>query len=144
MTIIQAYPPMIDEIDAVFHVVGKKVIYAWGNDIYNPCNIWIPKHLLAHEAVHQERQKEIQATTLGHAGTEARVRAWWELYLSYTAFRLTEETLAHRAEYQHLIQHGNRHQRRSALASTASRLGSPLYGSMPLTPRQARELIGGI
>ncbi len=56
MRVVHDYPPLMDEIDAKFHVRGKPVIYAWGTTIYNPSNIDVPPQLIAHEAVHGQRQ----------------------------------------------------------------------------------------
>jgi hypothetical protein len=129
-TIVFDYPPMFDEIDAVFHVKGKPVIYAWGDKIFNPQRIVIGAELLAHEEVHGVRQLKM----LGG------VTDWWKRYLDSPKFRLDEEVQAHWAEYHVLATMGNRHQRKAALKQTAVRLASPLYGRM-IGPNRARELL---
>ncbi len=106
----------MDEIDEKFHVRGKPVIYAWGTTIYNPSNFDIPPQLMAHEAVHGQRQ-----------GSD--IVGWWRRYIDDVAFRLAEEIPAHRAEYLALVGgQPNRQQRRQALKKTAKRLAAPLYG----------------
>jgi hypothetical protein len=128
--IIFDYPPNFDEIDAVFKVRGKPVIYAYGSRIFNPQKIVIGAELLAHEEVHGVRQLEM----LGG------VKDWWKQYLDDPKFRLAEEVQAHWAEYHVLATIGNRHQRKAALKQTAVRLASPLYGKM-IGPNRARELL---
>ena len=116
MRIVRDYPPLMDEIDAKFHVRGKPITYAWGTTIYNPLNLVIPPQLIAHEAVHGQRQ-----------GRD--IVGWWRRYIDDVAFRLAEEIPAHRAEYLNLVEgQPNRQQRRQALKITAKRLAAPLYG----------------
>lgn len=123
-------PPIFDEIDAVFHVKHKPVIYAWGPVIYNPQRVDIPPQLLAHEHVHGQRQ-----------GTnEQKIIDWWHRYINSPKFRLAEELPAHRAEFEWLIEMGNRQQRRKALKQTAQRLASPLYGGL-VTPAKAQAML---
>lgn len=108
---------MFDEISEAFNMCGKDVIFAWGGVIYNPSGLAIPPELIEHERVHCHRQGK-------------DVEGWWRRYIDDPAFRLAEEIPAHHAEYMHLIQSGNRNQRRRALKTVAGRLASPLYGRM--------------
>ena len=128
--IVRGYPLLIDRIHAQFGVRGKPVIYAWGDIIYNPMGIVIPPELLVHEAVHCERQ-----------GIDPV--SWWEQYLDDELFRLDEEVLAHRAEYEFLTHTGNRAMRRGAAAAVAGRLASPLYGRMISKADAVRALVNG-
>lgn len=127
MDIVIDYPPNFDAIDAAFHVRGKPVLFAWGSRIYNPRGVIIPPELIAHEAVHGRRQ--------GHD-----VEGWWRRYLEDANFRLREEVEAHRAEYQWLLDHAPRRERRAALKQVAARLSGPLYGQM-VTPKRARAIL---
>lgn len=128
MKIIVARPPLFDEINARFHISNKPIIFAWGDKIYNPMDVVIVPQLLAHEAVHGERQ-----------GND--IEGWWHQYIANAKFRLAEEIPAHRAEYLYLINHApNRQERRVALTQTAQRLASPLYGFMT-TVAQAKRLL---
>ena len=129
MRIVVAYPPMIDEIDAKFHVRSKGVIYSWGEVIYNPMGSDIRPELIAHEEVHGERQRN------------ADVEEWWKQYIVSASFRLDEEIPAHVAEYQYLVEHApSRQVRRFALKYVARRLAAPLYGNMT-TVFKAKELL---
>lgn len=133
MIVKNARPPMFAEIDAAFHVAGKRVIFAFGDTIYNPEGVHISEELMAHEAVHGERQ----------AGVGLAV--WWRRYIADDpAFRLAEEIPAHQAEYAKFCEintKGNaRNGRRLALHHIAKRLASPLYGNL-IKYEQARKLI---
>jgi len=126
--IIVDYPPIFDEIDAVFHIGTKPVIFSYGASIYNPQGVSIPPQLIAHEAVHGERQ-------------QWDVKGWWRRYIDSPQFRLEEEIPAHVAEYQWLVRDGrSRNERRMALKRTAKRMASPLYGRL-VSPSQARRII---
>jgi hypothetical protein len=119
VSVIADFPPNFDRIDAKFMLRqrGLTPIFAWGNDIYNPYCVQVPRHLMAHEAVHGERQKVIG------------IDAWWDMYITFDQFRLVEEVVAHRAEMEALLfEHGdNRSNRRTFLSQTAQRLKAPLY-----------------
>jgi len=129
--IVTDYPPIYDEIARVFDLhPNDGIIFSWGDRIYNPMDAVIAPELIAHEAVHGERQGTSEDTIL----------AWWANYVEDSNFRLYEEILAHRAEYNWRLANGNRKQRRSALKQTAGRLAAPLYGNM-ITPAAARDIL---
>lgn len=122
---------MFDEIDAIFNVKGKPVIFTWGDTIYNPAGIFITPELRAHEEVHFVRQ----------TGDTPAIEAWWKRYLIDEEFRLAEELPAHRAEFQKFCQtHKDRNARNKFLTTIAARLAGPLYGGL-LTLPQARTKI---
>ena len=115
MEIVVDYPPIYDEIKSVFPMAGRGVIYAWGNKIYNPYNVHIPRQLIAHERTHGRRQ-----------GND--VGGWWRRYLDEKEFRLAEEIVAHITEMVYLLgPNPNRQMRRQIVRSTAKRLTNPLY-----------------
>ncbi len=121
-------PPNINEIRKVFGgAVGKEVIFAWGDTIYNPSGMDIPPELMAHEKVHGDRQR-------------GDVLGWWRRYLMEPDFRFVEELIAHKVEYQYLLECGNRQQRRRALKTIAKRLSGPLY-NRACTFKQAVKFI---
>lgn len=116
MNIIKDLPPMFKEIDAVFHVAGKPVIFCWGKTIFNPQGISIEPALRVHESVHSSRQ-----------GSD--VEGWWRRYLDDVEFRLEEEIPAHRMELA--VRARGRNVNLPALRiAMAKRLASPLYGPM--------------
>ncbi len=115
MNIVIDFPPIYDEIRSVFPMAGRGVIFAWGNKIYNPSNVYIPPQLIAHEREHGRRQ-----------GSD--IRGWWGHYLDEKEFRLAEEILAHIVEMEYLLgPKSNRQTRRQILRSTSKRLANPLY-----------------
>lgn len=128
--IVNDFPPLYDEIAAEFGLISQdEIIFSWGDRLYNPNSLDIPPALIAHEAVHGERQ-----------GSGQKIRDWWQRYIEERRFRLNEEIPAHLAEYQHILKNGNRYERRAALKVTAGRLAAPLYGSL-ITPVDAIETL---
>lgn len=122
-------PPLWDEIDAAFNVVGKPVIFAFGGIIYNPENGKITRELMAHEEIHGQRQ--------GPTADDCFV--WWRRYIQDRGFRLQEEIPAHQAEYRaYCKRHGSG--RDKYLDFAASKLAAPLYGNLITIP-QARRFI---
>ena len=128
MAIVIAFRPTYDEIKAVFPMAGRGVIFAWGNKIYNPFNVYIPLQLIAHEEVHGRRQ-----------GND--VDGWWRRYLDEKEFRLVEETAAHIAEMEYLLgPNPNRQMRRQIVRSIAKRLSNLLY-RYGISKEQAQVLL---
>lgn len=132
MRVIVAYPPMFEEIAAAFPTARKPgVIFSWGETLYNPSGRDIKPQLMAHEAVHSQRQ----------GTTDASIREWWKAYINDPAFRLEEELLAHRAEFRAMrASTKDRNARERELDEIARRLASPLYGAL-LSYRQARHFV---
>ena len=126
--IIVSRPPNFDAILAAFPDADKAgVIFAFGNDIYNPAGHEIPSALLAHERVHCHRQS-------------TDPEAWWAFYLGNPTFRYREELLAHVAEFRDQeARYPDRNARAKLLHSTARRLIAPLYNYQP--PRSLSQAL---
>ena len=93
MTMIEhhTYPPNIKEIEKVFGPDKKKtLIYCYGEDIYNPHKIKLEQHILVHEQVHVEQQREY--------GRDY----WWMRYLQDATFRLEQEIEAYTVQYAYV------------------------------------------
>lgn len=120
MGVIVGRPPNFELILKAFpNAADDGVIFAYGPNVYNPSGRTIPPMLLAHEAVHQERQ---------HLGADD----WWESYIHNPEFRYNEELLAHVAEFKAQLARGlDRNLRAKLLQSTAQRLVAPLYNYQP-------------
>lgn len=129
MKIIRDYPPNYNEIKAAFPgIVGLNgVLFSWGVSIYNPSNVTIPQHLIAHESVHGARQ-------IGD------IEGWWHHYIDDRDFRLAEEVLAHRRELVVLSLNGSRQIRRRNLVHVSKRLCSTMYGNL-VTRQAATKLL---
>jgi len=130
MNIRQEYPPIIDQIAAVFpEARGSTVVFSWGDTIYSPGSKILAPEILKHEEAHGKRQLEFG------------VEKWWEEYLKNYEFRLAEEVIGHRAEYRDLCrQSADRNRRNLYLINVSSKLASPLYGNM-VTLKEAQKLI---
>lgn len=139
MIVVHDRPPLWDIIDKTFHVAGKPILFAWGDRIFNPEGVPVPKELHAHEEIHGERQ--LAFAGCGPLTAEDCLVNWWRAYIESPAFRLAEEIPAHRAEYLSFCKrHADRNLRSRALSSIAMKLAAPLYGSL-VTVREARDLI---
>lgn len=124
-----AYPPIMDKIEQTFGALrGRAILYAWGEYVFNPMGVLIPKQLMFHEWVHGQRQGK-------------NPEGWWEVYMADTDFRLREEILAHRGEYDAFCMlYKDRNVRSNYLTKVARKLASPLYGSM-VSFMQAKKVI---
>lgn len=120
-------PPIFDRIVAAFpKAADPGVIFAWGHAIYNPSGVMVPPALLAHEAVHGERQ----LLAAEYETQEESVVDWWDAYISDPEFRYHEELPAHAAEFRVLMP-TDRNARAKLAMTTARRLIAPLYGYEP-------------
>lgn len=126
--IIPENPPLFDELDAAFKIAGKSVIFAFGDRVYNPQRIAMTVPLMAHEAVHGQRQ-----------GSD--IMGWWRRYIADPEFRLAEEIPAHRAELVEMLRlTTNRVERRQIILVVALKLCSPLYGKLITLDKAKRAL----
>jgi hypothetical protein len=86
-------PPNMLEITKAFGVKwGGDTVFTYGDTIHSNTTD-LPANLIIHEMVHMKQQREF----------EGGVEAWWEKYLVDEDFRLQEELLAYRTQYQYLI-----------------------------------------
>lgn len=123
-------PPNFEKIVAVFPAARKKgAIFTYGRKIYVPGGEELHPSLLEHEKIHASRQGRFPRT----------INQWWDEYLQDSTFRLREELLAHRREYQ-WWKDASRAERRIMLKQIAKRLSSELYGNI-ITFDQARRCI---
>ena len=123
------YPPNFSVIKARFpNATDKGTIFSYGDLIYLPAGGNLSRELIAHEAVHGERQMAIG------------VELWWDKYATERNFVLEEELLAHRAEYLAYRAGRNGRSRAGHLHVVAERLSGPLY-RLPITYQEAVRLI---
>lgn len=102
------FPPNYAAINRAFNVRGKPVIFCFGDTVYNPGRIKVPRHLMVHEGVHSRQQGSNPA-------------GWWDRYIVDPSFRLEQEIAAHYAECAVVP---------NQIDEIAARLASPLYGNM--------------
>jgi hypothetical protein len=120
MQILHEYPPNIEAIAERFPLARKGgVLFAFSPIIYFPGGSnQVEVALLQHERCHMMQQGDDPW-------------GWWDKYIADDTFRLEQEFEAHNIEYlTRLGVSANRKERRACLPFVASKLASPLYGSM--------------
>jgi hypothetical protein len=128
------YPPNYKQIVAAIPEVAKNpnIIFTYGSTLYVPNRSPIPFHLKAHEETHVSEQ-----LMMG-------VDNWWAEYLLNPRFRLEQELLAYRAQYQAMRKkHSPRYQIESVLLKISADLSGEMYGDIVPDRLTARELITG-
>lgn len=121
-------PPNWDQIVEAFpHARDEIVLFAYGEDIYNPSNTHIPRPLLYHEYRHCVRQ-------FGNPPGQ-----WWTKYIADPEFRYQEELLGHVEEYGAQASDRDRNANARLLNTTALRLVAPLYNYQP--PRSLAQAL---
>lgn len=136
--IIIGWPPNIEEIAVAFPIVrrmgtNRDLAFSYGDAIYTPTR-WkhMPGHILEHEQVHGRQQ-----LAMG-------VESWWTRYLIDKQFRLEQELMANRVQWQAIIDSGApRFERRKLLSFMAGLIAGPLYGHMITKEQAKREIRGG-
>ena len=86
MEIVFDNPPNIKAIQQVLEIGDAKMIFCYGNVIYNPYKLEIADHLKIHELVHSGQQGN-------------NPEKWWERYLKDSEFRLNQELEAYQRQY---------------------------------------------
>ncbi len=112
-------PPNIEEIKSLLDISkNDKIIYTYGDTIYNPNNIEIPDHLYLHEFTHFKQQ-----------GNDPD--KWWKRYLKEVDFRISQEVEAYGEQYKFICRSiKDRNKREKILGTLASLLSSEVYGQM--------------
>ncbi len=130
---VKGRPPNYHRIVATFPSVRemKGVVFTYGDVIFNPDGVHLDPWLKAHEGVHYTRQSTL----------EVKIMEWWDKYLTDAEFRFAEELPAHRAEYQAFRFRNRRGSlQHEFLSFLASRLASPMYGSLCTASEAARRI----
>lgn len=132
MSIKIELPPNFGRIHDAFPGADKHgVLFAYGEHIYNPSGVFIPREIMAHELRHCARQWQHDP------------EAWWEKYITDDEFRYGEELLAHVEEYVTVARGTrDRNQQVRLVMRTAARLVAPLYNYTP--PRTMLQAIRDI
>lgn len=109
--------------------IDNKAIIAYGDTIY--CDSQLTGDLLQHELTHCQRQKFDKGSA----------KRWFELYMTDDNFRLQEEVLAYRSQFEFCKRvFKDRNKRTKILWALAKELSSPMYGSI-INHREAMKLI---
>ncbi|MCK9369515.1 hypothetical protein M0R04_06350 [Candidatus Dojkabacteria bacterium] len=131
LKIIKSFPPNIEAIRKKFNILGRNIVFTYGDILYIPSgNTEIPDHLMVHEETHQRQQKEFNGG----------VEKWWEVYLEAPWFRLEQEVEAYRNQWKFIEDNLNRTERRRLYAIIVKDLSGPIYGNM-VSKDEAERLI---
>lgn len=120
MMVMDQEPPkeLMEKILAAGLKPGPDTVFSDGRYLWNPSGNPIPMNLKIHEEVHMIRQ-----------GGDPD--AWWDKYLSDPAFRLEEEILAYRKQYQYAkTMVKDRNELFRFLNRLADDLSSEIYGNI--------------
>ena len=124
MNIVKAYPPNIEDIRK-FLAPSPYAVFTYGDTIYTPIvTSELSLDLIAHEEIHCKQQ-----------GNDPR--GWWIEYLSNPQFRLEEEIMAYRRQWQIIKGSPDQYMRFHLIAKD---LSSPMYGSI-ITYEEARKML---
>ena len=118
MKILDAFPPNIEAIKKVFPIM-KNAVYTYGDTIYAPgIKFYLPEDLIVHEQTHYFQQ--IKFLT---------VDEWWEKYLKNESFRVAQEVMAYKKQYQNFKMGRPRSEFRKFARQLAKDLSGPMYGN---------------
>lgn len=118
MRILNKYPPNYKQIVRTFDLSGKKVVFTYGDTIYNPGKHHIPPDLMIHEEVHAKQQGDEPGK-------------WWERYLIDPVFRVLQETEAYHAQYKFVDSMPvPKRVVKNFLTQLAMDLSGPMYGNL--------------
>lgn len=142
MQIVRAYPPNIDQIRK-YLPIHDKVIYTFGDKIFNPKGLRIDPALYKHEEVHFNQQMRYGNNSFWQNFTlpKYRIGKWWTRYLKDYAFRLSQEIPAYQTqlrEYKKILK--DRNDQAKIALMLAKDLSSPLYGKL-ISTEQALKAI---
>lgn len=121
MQIIKAKPPIFEDCIKAFGIGEKdKIVFSYGDILYNPNNANITPDLIRHEETHAEQQH--------HDPIVAKI--WWQRYIADTVFRIEEEIQAYGEQYKFVCASvKDRNKRAQWLHEMASQLSGPIYGT---------------
>lgn len=132
MNVTLAKPPNYDEIVEKFGKENaEKVVFTYGNTIYNPNRINLETHLLVHEQTHGKQQNYDNVTA----------KLWWMRYFEDPTFRIDQEVEAYHAQYKVICKEvRDRNMQAKYLQQLAAYLSGDIYGNA-ISFRDARARI---
>lgn len=112
------YPPNYQKICDYLPSVARndKIVFCYGEDLYNPSGLPIEADLMLHESIHSAEMKLI--------GTEK----WWERYLNDSGFRFDTELRAFSAQYAYGLKAYRRQVSDQMLTDFSMNLSNGIYG----------------
>lgn len=86
MNIKIEYPPNIKDLEKAFTLTNR-IVFTYGDTIYNPNNGYLEEAIIKHEEVHSKQQGD-------------NPQEWWDKYLKDVDFRLEQELEAYKVQYK--------------------------------------------
>lgn len=130
MNIVVAKPPIWDQACKHFPIDTTKVVFAWGEMLYNPGNVPVDDALNEHEDMHR-----IQQLLMG--GPEL----WWQKYFKDPVWRAQQEAEAYGKQYAYVCrQTKDKLQRARYLGHIVADFSGGMYG-INMLPEEARLAI---
>ena len=148
MKVLNEKPPewIMQGCMSQFRVNVERTFWTYGDTIYNPGNIDIPDHIMAHEEQHGRQQEAYigyhpDDRPMGGEPSLEGKDAWWREYLSNPRFRLEQEAEAYGEQHKFFCDRKkDRNQRERFVRVLAGQLSGPLY-QLSVTGEQARAII---
>lgn len=133
MKIAIAKPPCWDEANKLFQLdkLKKGTVFTYGDVIYNPDNLPMSDHLIAHEEEHGRQQQH----------DEHVASLWWKRVIADPAFRIDQEARAYGVQYAFICKRvKDRNKRVTYLLEMARMLAGEMYGNC-VSQQEAMRLI---
>jgi hypothetical protein len=134
MKILNEKPPIWDEAHKHFTIDDDRVLFTYGDTLYNPSGRAIDESFIAHEEVHAKQQ------TAYEGGAEA----WWKRYFIDTAFRLTQEAQAYARQYAYICHKYSSHADWIVRMKYLERISEDFSGAtynLGITEKEAKTII---
>ena len=121
-------PPNYQEVKKFLPAIHDKIIYTWGNTIYNPAGFNIDPGLMRHEMKHSEQQADYGWLLVPF---RYKISRWWHRYLRDRAFRLSQELPAYQLQFQtYAMAIKDKNKLKRVAVALAKDLSGPIYGGM--------------
>ncbi|TSA58174.1 hypothetical protein D4R42_00235 [bacterium] len=118
MNIVKEYPPFYLSIIQHGMNPNDHTFFTYGDTIFNPHDLILKDHSIAHEEQHSEQQGD-------------NPQAWWDRYLADPYFRIDQEAEAYARQFNFMCKTNKDREKRFHIMLDLSRfLASPLYGSV--------------
>lgn len=112
--------PNLEELKKTFKVDENNLIISYGDRIFVKGKRLSPD-LLVHELTHCDRQ----------GFKEDTAKRWWERYMREVQFRLEEEVIAYKNQYEYCLKvYKDRNKQAKILWSLAGHLAGSQYGNL--------------
>lgn len=126
MKVIESLPPQWNEIKTLNP--PENTLFCFGDTLYNPSKIEIPKDVIVHEEVHSKQQERFGSVEL-----------WWSKYVLDKNFRFNQELEAYAVEYKWVKERFPVKAQKEALAEFARNLSQSSQEPQPVLESKIRN-----